>query len=112
MKQTKFQYQLFLCLYLNGILQEQNVCIFKRETSQDAQRLAQMYPEQVSIVKYEEVAKKPKTTLPILLKVNKDKNKIHKVEAKQGLVIFHCSSLASPGTPAPKVDTGVRAPRG
>ena len=74
----------------DGLLQEQNVCKFKRETSQDAQRLAQMYPEQVSIVKYEEVAKKPKTTLPILLKVKKEKNKtkqnkIRKVEAKQAV---------------------------
>ena len=34
-----------------------------------------MYPEQVSIVKYEEVAKKPKTTLPILLKVGKERLK-------------------------------------
>jgi len=35
---------------------------------EDAERLAKMYPGQVSVVKYEEVAKKPKTTLPIILK--------------------------------------------
>jgi len=35
---------------------------------EDAERLAQLYPGQVSIVKYEEVARKPKTTLPIILK--------------------------------------------
>ena len=60
-----------------------------------------MYPEQVSIVKYEEVAKKPKTTLPILLKVKKEKNKIKYAKWKPSrvLVIFHCSSLASPGIP-------------
>ena len=39
--------------------------------AQDAKRLAKIYPVQVSVVKYEEVAKKPKTTLPIILKVFK-----------------------------------------
>ena len=44
-------------------------CIYPKGTPQDAERLAQLYPGQVSIVKYEEVARKPKTTLPVILKV-------------------------------------------
>ena len=44
------------------------------DNSQDARRLAELYPGQVSIVKYEEVARKPKTTLPIILKVPKSFN--------------------------------------
>ena len=41
------------------------------DNPQDARRLAELYPGQVSIVKYEEVARKPKITLPIILKVPK-----------------------------------------
>ena len=64
-----------------------------------------MYPEQVSIVKYEEVAKKPKTTLPILLKVKKEirktkQNKIRKVEAKQGFNYFSLQFLGLPWHPS------------
>ena len=44
------------------------------DNPQDARRLAELFPGQVSIVKYEEVARKPKATLPIILKVPKSLN--------------------------------------